>query len=123
MSAIMSSSTVTIYHNPACSTSKNALALLRESGIEPTIIEYLKNPPSSAEICAWLERMGASSVRSILRSKAAPYTELDLANPKWSDADLLSFIQQYPVLLERPIVISSKGVRLCRPVQLVREIL
>lgn len=114
---------VTIYHNPACGTSRNVLAMIRNSGVEPTIVEYLKNPPSTGQIRSWLTAMGATTVRQVLREKAAPYAELDLANPKWTDEELLSFIQQHPALLNRPIVVTPLGVRLCRPAELVLDIL
>jgi arsenate reductase len=114
---------VTIYHNPACGTSRNVLAMIRNSGVEPTIVEYLKNPPNTGQIRSWLTAMGATTVRQVLREKAAPYAGLDLANPKWTDEEVLSFIQQHPVLLNRPIVVTPLGVRLCRPAELVLDIL
>jgi arsenate reductase (glutaredoxin) len=113
---------ITIYHNPACGTSRNTLALIRNSGVEPTVVEYLKTPPESAQIKSWLMAMGAS-LREIMREKGTPYAELDLSNPKWSEEQLLAFIQQHPVLLNRPIVVTPRGVRLCRPSEVVLEIL
>jgi len=113
---------ITIYHNPACGTSRNVLAMIRNSGVEPTVIEYLKNPPSTEQIKAWLSAMGAT-VRQILREKGTPYAELDLAHPKWTDEQLLDFIQQHPILLNRPFVITPLGVRLCRPSEVVLDIL
>ena len=114
--------TITIYHNPACGTSRNVLALIRNSGVEPTIIEYLKNPPTTQQIQSWLSAMGAT-VRQVLREKGTPYAELDLGNPKWTDEELLDFIQQHPILLNRPFVITPLGVRLCRPSEVVLDIL
>ena len=114
--------TITIYHNPACGTSRNVLALIRNSGVEPTIIEYLKNPPTTQQIQSWLGAMGAT-VRQVLREKGTPYAEMDLGNPKWTDEELLDFIQQHPILLNRPFVITPLGVRLCRPSEVVLDIL
>jgi len=113
---------ITIYHNPQCSNSRGALALIRESGAEPTVVEYLKTPLSGDEILSLAQRMGAS-VRDVLRQKGTPYDELDLGNPKWTDAQLLAFIAQYPVLIQRPIVATPLGVRVCRPAEVVLEIL
>ncbi|UJW82495.1 arsenate reductase (glutaredoxin) [Hydrogenophaga sp. SL48] len=113
---------ISIYHNPACGTSRNVLAMIRNSGVEPTVIEYLKNPPSTEQIKAWLSAMGAT-VRQVLREKGTPYAELDLAHPKWTDEQLLDFIQQHPILLNRPFVITPLGVRLCRPSEVVLDIL
>lgn len=113
---------ITIYHNPACGTSRNVLAMIRNSGVEPSLIEYLKQPPSTQQIQTWLSAMGAT-VRQVLREKGTPYAELDLGNPKWTDAQLLDLIQQHPILLNRPFVITPLGVRLCRPSEVVLEIL
>lgn len=115
-------SEITIYHNPACGTSRNVLGLIRHSGVEPTVVEYLKTPPSTADIRSWLTATGMT-VREILREKGTPYTELNLASPDWSDEQLLDFIQQHPVLLNRPFVVTPLGVRLCRPSEAVLEIL
>lgn len=115
-------SDITIYHNPRCSSSRNTLGLIRNSGAEPVIVEYLKTPLTAAELQALLQRMG-SHVRDILREKEAVYQELDLGNAKWSDADLLGFVEQHPILMNRPIVATPKGVRLCRPCEQVLEIL
>jgi arsenate reductase (glutaredoxin) len=112
----------TIYHNPACGTSRNTLAIIRAAGIEPTVIEYLKTPPSSAEIRAIVKASGRT-LRDLLREKGTPYAELDLANPKWSDEELLGFIAQYPILLNRPIVVSQMGTVLCRPSEKVLTLL
>jgi arsenate reductase len=113
---------ITIYHNPACGTSRNVLALIRNSGAEPVIVEYLKTPPTSAELRDLVARMGGS-VRDLLRVKGTPYDALDMANPKWTDDDLLAFIAEHPILLNRPIVATPLGVRLCRPSELVLDIL
>ncbi len=115
-------SDITIYHNPACETSRNVLALIRNSGVEPTVIEYLKSPPSNEQITDWLSAMGAT-VRQVLREKGTPYAALDLGNPKWTDEELLGFIQQHPILLNRPFVVTPLGVRLCRPSEVVLDIL
>lgn len=115
-------SQITIYHNPNCGTSRNTLALIRNSGVEPVVIEYLKTPPSRDELKVLLLRLGMS-VRELLRSKGTPYEALDLGNPKWSDEQLLDFIGQHPVLIQRPIVVTPLGVRLCRPSERVLDIL
>jgi arsenate reductase (glutaredoxin) len=105
---------VTIYHNPACGTSRNTLAMIRQSGDEPEVIEYLKNPPDRARLIELIGAMGIS-VRALLREKGTPYAELGLADPKWSDDQLLDFMLAHPILINRPIVVTPKGVRLCRP--------
>lgn len=115
-------SDITIFHNPACSTSRNVLAAIRESGAQPKIVEYLKTPPSRAELKALLRRAGLS-VRDILRKKAPPYAELGLDNPALTDEQLLDAIGEHPVLIERPIVATTKGVRLCRPKERLNDIL
>lgn len=112
----------TIYHNPQCSTSRNTLALIRERGIEPVVVEYIKNPPTREQLQALLAQMGVS-VREVLREKGTPYAELDLGNPRWTDSELLAFIGQHPVLLNRPIVSTPLGARLCRPAERVLDIL
>jgi arsenate reductase len=114
--------TVTIYHNPACSTSRNVLAMLRERGEEPQIIEYLKTPPSRTRLAELVAAMG-DPVRAVLRTKNEPYGELGLADPKFTDDELLDFMIAHPVLIERPIVVTPKGVRLCRPKEKLLEIL
>ena len=113
---------ITIYHNPQCGTSRNTLAMIRQSGVEPTVVEYLKTPPSRDTLQALVAHMG-TPVRDILRQKGSPYDELDLGNLKWTDAQLLDFIGQHPSLLNRPIVVTSLGARLCRPSELVLELL
>jgi arsenate reductase len=114
--------TVTIYHNPSCGTSRNALAMIRQSGVEPEIIEYLKQPPSRARLVELIRAMGIS-VRALLREKAEPYAELGLADPKWSDDELIDFMLVHPILINRPIVVSPKGARLCRPLERVLDLL
>jgi arsenic resistance protein ArsH len=115
-------SCVTIYHNPNCGTSRNTLAMIRQSGVEPNIVEYLQNPPSRAELKALLQGMG-KTVREVLRQKGTPYEALDLDNPQWTDEQLLDFVEQHPILLNRPIVVTPLGVRLCRPSEAVLDIL
>ena len=115
-------SEVTIYHNPACGTSRNTLALLRHAGIEPRVVEYLKTPPSGEELKVLVKAMNIS-VRDLLREKGTPYAELQLGDPKWSDDQLLDFIKQHPILMNRPIVVTPLGTKLCRPSEAVLEIL
>jgi arsenate reductase (glutaredoxin) len=115
-------SEVTIYHNPKCGTSRNTLALIRHAGLVPQVIEYLKTPPSRAELQRLLEAMGLT-VRELLREKGTPYTELQLEDPKWSDDELLDFMQQHPILMNRPVVVTPLGTKLCRPSEAVLEIL
>ena len=114
--------TITIYHNPACGTSRNTLAMIRQSGEEPVVIEYLKNPPTRARLVELIEAMGIP-VRSLLRDKGTPYGELGLADPKWSDDELLDFMMAHPILINRPIVETPKGARLCRPSESVLDLL
>ena len=114
--------TVTIYHNPSCGTSRNTLAMIRQSGVEPEVIEYLKEPPSRARLVELIKEMGIS-VRALLREKGTPYAELGLADPKWSDDELIDFMLAYPILINRPIVVTERGVRLCRPSELVLDLL
>jgi arsenate reductase len=113
---------VTIYHNPSCGTSRNTLAMIRQSGVEPEIIEYLKNPPDRARLLGLIKAMGIS-VRALLREKGTPYAELGLADPKWSDAQLLDFMLAHPILINRPIVVTPKGTKLCRPSEAVLDLL
>ncbi len=113
---------VTIYHNPACGTSRNTLAMIRNAGIEPTVIEYLKTPPDRATLLRLIADAGLT-VRGTLREKCEPYTALGLADPKWTDAELLDFIDQHPILINRPFVVTPLGTRLCRPSELVLDIL
>ena len=113
---------VTIYHNPACGTSRNTLAMIRQSGEQPEVIEYLKNQPSRARLIELIKAMGMT-VRGLLREKGTPYAELGLADPKWSDDQLLDFMLAHPILINRPIVVTPKGTRLCRPSETVLDIL
>jgi arsenate reductase len=114
--------TTTIYHNPSCGTSRNVLGLLRHAGIEPTVIEYLKTPPSKEELKKLLVAMGMP-VRALLREKGTPYAELGLADPAWTDDQLLDFIGEHPVLMNRPVVSTPLGTKLCRPSEAVLELL
>jgi arsenate reductase len=113
---------VTIYHNPNCGTSRNTLAMIRQSGEEPEIIEYLKNPPSRARLIELIAAMGIP-VRALLREKGTPYAELGLADPKWSGDQLIDFMLAHPILINRPIVVTVKGTRLCRPSEAVLDLL
>lgn len=113
---------ITIYHNPSCGTSRNTLALIRNTGIEPTVIEYLSHPPSKETLASLVRSMGVP-VRDILRKKGTPYEELGLDDPKWTDDELLDHMIAHPILINRPIVITPLGVRLCRPSELVLDIL
>jgi arsenate reductase len=113
---------VTIYHNPACGTSRNALAKIREGGIEPEIVLYLKTPPSAETLAKLIKALGTGA-RGLLRRKGTPYDELGLDDPKWSEEDLIGFMTEHPILMERPVVVTPQGARLCRPVEKVLEIL
>jgi arsenate reductase len=114
--------TVTIYHNPDCGTSRNTLAMIRQSGTEPTVIEYLKTPPSREKLKELISAMGIS-VRALLREKGTPYKELGLDDPKWTDDELVDRMLAHPILINRPIVVTPKGLRLCRPSDAVLNIL
>lgn len=114
--------TVTVYHNPACGTSRNVLALIRDAGIEPTVIEYLKTPPDRETLVGLLRRAGMRP-RELLREKGTPYAELGLAAPHWTDDQLIDHMLAHPILINRPIVVTSRGVRLCRPSERVLEML
>ena len=113
---------VTIYHNPSCGTSRNTLQLIRDAGIEPTVVEYLKSPPDGATIKSLITRMGITA-RELLRQKGTPYVELGLDAGHWTEADLIDQMQRHPILINRPIVVTLVGVRLCRPPEKVLEIL
>ena len=113
---------IPVFHNPACGTSRNVLALIRNSGEEPTVIEYLKTPPDRATLEQLVAAMGVP-VREILRHKGTPYDELGLAEAHWTDAQLIGFMLQHPILINRPIVVTPLGTRLCRPSELVLDIL
>ena len=113
---------VKIYHNTACGTSRNVLALIRNSGVEPTIIEYLKTPPSRGEMIELIARMGIP-VRDVLRRKGTPYDELGLDDPALTDEQLIAAMLTHPLLINRPIVVTPLGVKLCRPSEVVLDIL
>ena len=112
---------LTIYHNPNCTTSRNVLRLLRDAGLEPQVVEYLKTPPSRAQMQALLAAMGMKP-RDILRRSGTPYDELGLEDPALTDDQILDALEAHPILMQRPIVASDKGVRLCRPLERVHEI-
>lgn len=112
----------TIYHNPRCSNSRKVLAMLHEAGVQPHVVEYLNVPFTSAQLAPWLQAMGLPA-RDLLRSKEALYEALDLSNPKWTEQDLIGFMVAHPVLVNRPIVVTPLGVRLCRPPERVLELL
>ncbi len=113
---------ITIYHNPKCGTSRNTLEMIRQSGEEPEVVEYLKTPPSREQLVDLIKRMGIP-VRDLLRQKGTPYEELSLSDTKWSDDELIDFMMTYPILINRPIVVSDKGVALCRPSEKVLDLL
>ena len=113
---------VTIYHNPACGTSRNTLAMVRASGVEPEVIEYLKSPPSRARLTELIAAMGGDA-RALIREKGTPYEALGLANPDLSQDALIDAMLQHPILINRPIVVTAKGVKLCRPSELVLSLL
>jgi arsenate reductase (glutaredoxin) len=113
---------VTIYHNPSCGTSRNTLAMIRASGVEPEVIEYIKNPPSRERLIELITAMGGNA-RALLREKGTPYAELGLDDTSLSDEALIDAMLQHPILINRPIVVSNKGVKLCRPSELVLDIL
>jgi arsenate reductase len=114
--------TVTIYHNPDCGTSRNTVAMIRQSGEKPVVIEYLKDPPSREKLNELIRAMNIP-VRALLREKGTPYYELGLDDPKWTDDELIDFMLAHPILINRPIVVTEKGVRLCRPSEVVLDIL
>jgi arsenate reductase len=115
-------SDITIYHNPNCGTSRNVLALIRNTGVEPKIVQYLKTPLGKTQLQELLRALGLS-VREILRQKGTPYEELGLGEAKWNDDELLDFIVAHPILMNRPIVVTPLGARLCRPSEAVLDIL
>lgn len=114
--------TITIYHNPDCGTSRNTLAIIRQSGEEPEVIEYLKTPPSREKLIELIAAMGTRP-RDLLREKGTPYAELNLGDPKWSDDEILDFMLAHPILINRPIVVTPLGVLLARPSEAVLDIL
>jgi len=122
MSKTLTDPAITIYHNPACGTSRNTLALIRNSGVEPLVVEYLKTPPGRAKLVELIAALGVPA-RDLLREKGTPYAELGLADPAWTDAQLIDFMVGHPVLMNRPIVVTPLGTRLCRPSEVVLEIL
>lgn len=113
---------VKIFHNPKCGTSRNTLALIRNSGVEPDVVLYLETPPSKEQLKKLIADMSIP-VRDLLREKGTPYEELDLGNSKWADEELLDFMMAYPVLINRPIVVTPLGTKLCRPSEAVLDIL
>jgi len=113
---------VTIYHNPDCGTSRNTLAMIRQSGVEPEIIEYLKTPPSRERLKDLIAEMGIS-VRDLLRQRGTPYHDLGLDDPTWTDEQLIDKMLEHPILINRPIVVTKKGVKLCRPSETVLPLL
>lgn len=114
--------TVTIYHNPNCGTSRNTLALIRNTGIEPTVIEYLVTPPDRDTLTGLIAATGMP-VRGLLRKKGTPYEELELDDPKWTDAELIDWMLKHPILINRPIVVTPQGTKLCRPSEVVLDLL
>ncbi len=113
---------ITIYHNPDCGTSRNTLALIRNCGVEPVVIEYLKSPPGKERLQQLLDAMGIGA-RALLRQKGTPYDELGLGDPKWTDTELVDFMIQHPILMNRPVVVTPLGTKLCRPSEAVLDIL
>lgn len=114
--------TITIYHNPACGTSRNTLAMIRQSGEEPRVIEYLVTPPPRQELVGLVQAMGIP-VRELMRRKGTPYDALGLDDPKWTDEQLVDFMVKHPILINRPIVVTPLGTRLCRPSEAVLDLL
>jgi len=114
--------TIEIYHNPDCGTSRNTLAMIRQSREEPVGIEYLKDPPTRERLVELLKAMGVSA-RDLLRQKGTPYEALGLGDPKWTEVELIGFMLEHPILINRPIVVTPKGARLCRPSETVLDIL
>ncbi|TIP84687.1 MAG: arsenate reductase (glutaredoxin) [Mesorhizobium sp.] len=114
--------TITIYHNPDCGTSRNTLAIIRQSGEEPDVIEYLKNPPSRGRLVELIKAMGMMP-RQLLREKGTPYAELNLGDPKWTDDEIFDFMLAHPILINRPIVVTPLGTMLARPSEAVLDIL
>jgi arsenate reductase len=118
----MNEMSVTIYHNPACGTSRNTLAMIRQTGTEPQIIEYMASPPGREKLVELIAAMDIP-VRDLLRRKGTPYDELDLDNAKWTDDQLIDFMVDHPVLMNRPVVVTGKGTALCRPSEKVLDLL
>ena len=113
---------VTIYHNPKCGTSRNTLAMLRKAGIEPEVIEYLKTPPTRERLVELIAMMG-TSVRDLIRCKGTPFDELDLGDPKWNDNQLIQLMMEHPILINRPIVVAGDNAKLCRPCEVLLELI
>ncbi len=113
---------ITIYHNPKCGTSRTVLDLIRQAGEEPEVVEYLQTPPTQKRLLELIRAMGISP-RQLLRKRGTPYDELGLDDPKWTDSQIVDLMVQHPLLIERPIVVSPKGVRLCRPAEKVHDLL
>lgn len=113
---------VTIYHNPSCGTSRNTLAMIRASGEEPTVVEYLKTPPDRETLVGLIRGMGITA-RDLLREKGTPYADLDLGNRKWTEDELVDFMTAHPILINRPVVVTERGVKLCRPSEAVLDLL
>lgn len=111
-----------IYHNPNCGTSRNVLAIIRDAGTQPQVIEYLKTPPTRDQLVQLIASMGIT-VRELIREKGTPYAELGLSNPSLSDSQLIDAMIEHPILINRPIVISPKGTKMCRPAEVVRDLL
>jgi arsenate reductase (glutaredoxin) len=114
--------TITIYHNPNCGTSRNTLAIIRQSGEEPEVIEYLKNPPSRERLVELIKAMGMTP-RQLLREKGTPYAELNLGDPKWTDDEIVDFMLAHPILINRPIIVTPLGTMLARPSEAVLDML
>lgn len=114
--------TITIYHNPKCGTSRNVLQLLEDKGFKPHVIEYLKTPPDKKTLMQLIKLLNMP-IREMMRKKGSPYEELHLDDPKWSDEQLIDLMLEHPILINRPIVVTEKGARLCRPIEKVEEIL
>lgn len=114
--------TITIFHNPACGTSRNVLALIRNSGAEPVVVDYLKTPPGRTKLVELIAALGIP-VRELLRRKGTPYDELQLDDPTWTDDQLINFMVEHPILMNRPVVVTPLGTRLCRPSEVVLDIL
>ena len=113
---------VTIYHNPNCGTSRKVLGMIREAGVQPQVVEYLKTPPGREELTDMIRRAGVP-VRDLMRRKGSPYDELGLDDPKWTDEQLIDRMLEHPILINRPIVVTERGVRLCRPPETVFDLL
>lgn len=113
---------VTVYHNPKCGTSRKVLEIIRERGVEPRVIDYLAEPPDRADIARLLDRLGLGA-RDLLRRRGTPYEELGLDDPKWNDETLIDMIAEHPVLMDRPVVVTRRGAKVCRPAEVVNTLL